>query len=226
MAIALILTIVGITLTIIGIKYTLKYGRRIKLTYIDEGCIPLFESIVKNIDRLEVMYKKEPVDPSLILIKGSFVNDGNVDIEETSIHEPVSMRLPDSYKWLQAKIVNSSPGVKTKYEIKDESILEFKWALLKENEFFSFNSLIKAPVDNKKGRDKEKNSNTAKNILKLISFSHRITNLRSIKKETMATFRGEAELPFPILFFGVRSYAYFYNDCRTSNANQLFTQRT
>ncbi len=172
--VVLLSALIGLPLAAISVILVLKYRDRIQLTYIDQGCLPLFESIVKSIEGIEILYKKKAIDPSLHLLTGSFANTGNLDIDRSAIYDPLSINLPSTYKWLQARITKSPSGVNANYEIKSGSTLEFRWDLLKTNEAFSFNALIKAP--------KAK----IKSIMKLMSFSHRITNLQRITKETLS----------------------------------------
>jgi len=170
----LFLAIIGLPLAVMSIVFALKYRNRSQLTYVDQGCLPLFESIVKTIEGIEILYKKKAIDPSLYFLTGSFANTGNLDIDRSTIYDPLSIDLLPAYKWLEARITKSPSGVNVNYKIRSDSTLEFKWDLLKTNEAFSFNALIKAP----KGR--------MKSAEKLISFSHRITNLQGIRVESLS----------------------------------------
>jgi len=170
----LLLALIGLPLAAISVILAFKYRDRVQLTYVHQGYLPLLESIVKTIEGIEILYKKKAIDPSLYFLTGSVANTGNLDIDRSAIYDPLSVNLPRSYKWLQARITKSPSGVNADYKIRSDSTLQFKWDLLKTNEAFSFNALIKAP----KGE--------MKSPQKLISFSHRITNLQSIAKETLS----------------------------------------
>ncbi len=170
----LLLTIVGLPLGVTSIVFVFKYRNRRQLTYVDQGCLPLFESIVKSLDGIEILYNKKPIDPNLYFLRGSLANTGNVDIDKSSIYEPLCINLPPPYRWLKATVTKSSPGVNVHSEIRHDSTLEFKWDLLKSNEALSFNALIKGCS----GKD----GNETKTIPELISFSHRITDLPRIMK--------------------------------------------
>lgn len=215
----LLSALIGLPLTAISVILVLKYRDRIQLTYIDQGCLSLFESIVKNIDGIGLFYKKKPVDPSLYVLNGNFLNNGNVDIDRSSIHRSVTMKLPRSHQWLQARITESPPEASVNRSIRDKHTLEFDWDLLKRNEFFSFVALIRVPSDSKKkGTDKRLDT---KDLLERISFSQRITNLRKINQETVSTVseqsvrRGRESvmrhsflvlLGFLIMFYGNAAY--------------------
>lgn len=180
--IMLILATIGIVATIVGVVYASKRGSKVGLTYIDEDCISLFKSLVESIDGIEVTYKEKSVDPSLIVLQGSFVNTGNLDIDESSVHEPLSLKLPDGYEWLEVKMAKSSPGSQAKCSIRNKSTVEFGWDLLKKDEFFGFNSLVKAPP--LRNRQTGEDAVPPRRLSELISFSHRITDLRRIQTQT------------------------------------------
>lgn len=185
----LLVALIGLPLAAISIILGLKYRARIQLTYVHQGYLPLFKSIVKTIEGIEILYKKKAIDPSLYLLTGSFVNTGNLDIDRSAIHDRLSINLPPAYKWLQAKITKSPSGVNADYKIRSDSTLEFKWGLLKTSEAFSFNALIKAP----KGK--------IKSAEKLMSFSHRITNLQSLRKEGLPDYLPNRRKQRVISFF-------------------------
>jgi len=102
---------------------------------------------------------------------------------------------------LQAKITGSSPQVKGKCAIRNESSLEFKWDLLKSGEFLSFNALIKSPQVDKI----EKKIHTTDDLLERISFLQRITNLRGIKRQE---FSGIGEKSLRELVLGRVSFIF------------------
>jgi len=180
------LSILGIILTlglgILSIRYALKFRNKLRLTYIHEACISLFRSIVQNMDGIEISYENKPINPSLILFKGSFINNGNMDIDNSIVHEPLCMKLPPAYIWLKAKIVNSSHDVKVNCRLRNPNELEFSWDLLKKDEFFRFDSLIQAKDDTNLTEIALETK-----LRKSITFSHRITNLDSIEKERIPT---------------------------------------
>ena len=176
----LLLAMIGLPLTVMGIVIALKYRNRSQLTYVNQGCLPLFESIVKTIKGIDILYKKKAIGPSLYFLTGSFVNTGNLDIDRSTIHDPLSMKLPPAYKWLETRITKPSSGVNVNYKITNSSTLEFTWDLLKTNEAFSFNALIKAT----EGR--------MKSVKELISLSHRITNVQSIRVEALSDLSGQS----------------------------------
>jgi hypothetical protein len=170
----MLLTILGIGATIIfgllGIVYVLKYRERVSLTYMEEDCIPLFRSIVKNMDGIDISYNNQRITPSLTLLKGCFINTGNKDIDKSIIHEPISLTLPENNKWLKTTTVSTSPGVQALHKIRDDSTLEFSWDLLKQNEFIKFDALIHAEEE------------TADKVGSLVKFSQRITNLDKVER--------------------------------------------
>ena len=170
----MLLTVLGIVATIIfgllGILYVLKYRDRVSLSYMEEDCIPLFESIVKNMEGIDIRYENQRISPSVALLKGCFINTGNKDIDQSIIHEPVSLLLPEKNKWLKAMVVSTSPRVGAKINTK-ANVLELSWDLLKKNEFIRFDALIQAEeaiVDR---------------VGSKIAFTQRITNLDKVERQ-------------------------------------------
>jgi hypothetical protein len=180
----LILTILSVIVTIIigiiGVKYTFKQRKKTELTFLKNTCIYLFKAIVKNLDGIEIKYQGNKIGENIILFKGTIFNTGNVDIDESIIHKPLSMKLPANYSWIEYKIIDKSDGLEVAV-IKEDNKLIFNWELLKESEYFTFDSLIEFNSDepDKKVQDQDLNDC----LIEKISFDHRITSLKSVAKE-------------------------------------------
>jgi hypothetical protein len=162
--ISLIATIGGIY---IALKYSLLLG---KVTFLKEQTIPLFDTIVKNLPELSVSFKGKPVSPKLFLIKGALLNSGKRDISTTMVENPITINLPEDYKWLEAKVINTSPNVRASINFIGQTSILFETGLFRNGEYIRFEALIEAPTE---GADK---------IDKAIQFSHRIADLRKITK--------------------------------------------
>ena len=71
MNIGIMLTIIGISATIIlgllAILITVRFNKKVQVTFIYDRCISLLEEITKNIPGLKIFYKDEVID--LILDK-------------------------------------------------------------------------------------------------------------------------------------------------------------
>jgi len=176
--------IVGIIVAIIvggvGIRYTKKYRRKTSLLFFENSCISLFKSVVKELDELEIKYKGKTVTENLIIYKGTFFNTGNTDIDKNLIIGPIKLILPANYEWKKVKIINQSEDVNIEFEQKPNE-LQFSWDILKENEFFTFDSVIEyKPKKSSKEESQLGISNITENLSKKITFSQRITNLKSI----------------------------------------------
>ncbi len=183
MSMTVVYTIAGLLATcvfgLLAIKLAVKYRHRTELTFYEENCISLFESIVQSIEGIEVSYEKKPVGQNLVLLTGCIVNTGNRDIDKSTIHKPLAIHLVSSFKWLKANIVSSSPQVNAEYDLSDPTDLVFRWDLLKPGEHLRFDALVETPSvqQNDKGRVAP-----ARSLRKNLSFSHRITNLGSLQK--------------------------------------------
>lgn len=167
----------GIIVTIMlggwGIYVTLKYKHSVRVSFVLRKSIALFDTIVKNITELSVLYKGSPITQNLILIEGALVNTGNKDILPTMIERPISLNLPEDYKWLTAKIISISNNVEADINISDPT-LTINSGLFKINEYIRFQALLQA--------NHEENISKLENKLnKIIKFSHRIADMQKIK---------------------------------------------
>lgn len=183
----LILAILGIITTIIigicAVRYASKVKIKTQLLFFEHNCISLFKSIVKELDDIEIKYKNKIIGENLIMFKGTFFNSGNADIDKTMVHKPLLIKLPEDYIWTKAKIVDKSNDVVIKESI-DNNQLIFNWDILKENEYFTFDSIIEYKPDPDKDSISDDYDITRK-LSRNISFNHRITNLKSINKERL-----------------------------------------
>jgi hypothetical protein len=182
MSIDTTLAIIGLIVTILlgylGLKYTLKYRKKTEIIFLKNSSLSLFKTIVKNLDEIEINFQGKKINENLILFKGTFFNNGNIDIEKSIVYKPLEIELPDNYSWVSNKIIDSSDGLNI--ELKQvENKLIFQWDLLKEGEHFTFDSLVEY-----KAQEKESESiNIGRKLLKDININHRITDLKKIKKE-------------------------------------------
>lgn len=185
----LVYTVFGVIATVIvgyfGIKYSYKQRVNTSLLYFENNCVSLFKSVVKDLDELEIKYKGKIVNENLITYKGTFFNSGNIDIEKNLVHKPVTVILPEDYEWKKVKVIDKSEDVKIEF-VENINELEFSWDILKENEFFTFDSVIeykpKTSSENRYGLD---TYDITRYLSRNISFKHRITNLKSIDKEQL-----------------------------------------
>lgn len=177
-----ILAIVGLLVTIflgyLGLKYTLKYRKKTEIIFLKNTSISLFKTIVKNLDDIEINYQGKKINENLILFKGTFFNNGNIDIEKSIVHKPLEIELPKNYNWVMHKLIDSSEGLEINSILADNKLV-FNWDLLKEGEYFTFDSLVEYQTE----KDELDNSDIGKKLLKNIKINHRITDLKNVNKE-------------------------------------------
>lgn len=162
-------------LAIWGIRATLKAKKEPEIMYLEEICIPLFDSIVKNMEGMEIFFEKKTIEPSLMFLKGSFYNSGSIDIDSKDIHQPLTIILPEKLKWKRVRVLETASGMNVASRIKGASEVEFNWDLLKKNEFIKFDALIDAS-----GYKPPKEGTGLRSLSKDIRFSQRIANLDKI----------------------------------------------
>ena len=200
----LILGITGFIATlfmgIAGIWYTLKYRKKVKLTFIQQECFSLFNTIVKNLNDIEIKYKDKEVNENLILLKGFFINSGNSDLDKNNVHSPLKVALPKNFSWKKTNIFANSQGMNISQEVKDEKLI-FAWDLMKKNEYFSFDSLIEYTGT---AEDLDENE-IQKKLSKEIIFEHRITNLGEISRDEISSKTKSKKSKWYYMFL----YSYF-----------------
>ena len=152
-----LLGILGLVATVVlGVPSVVYYFRSRRypgqVTLVEELCLGLFDTIVKNLAGLAVSFKDQPVSEGLVLLKGAFLNTGSKDITREMVAEPISMSLPEGFKWVAAELVSESPKVECGVKIKPQS-LEFQTGLLRRGEFVRFEALAEVPISGLNGAD-------------------------------------------------------------------------
>ncbi len=213
----IILATLGIVATIIigfwGIRYASKHKIKTELLFIEHNCISLFRSIVKTLEEIEIKYKDKTVEQNLILFKGTIFNYGTTDIDHSIVHKPLTVELPVYFNWKKAKIIDKSEDVVIESNI-NKNELTISWDILKENEYFTFDSVIEYKPDLEQNGDNKETSNEydiTRQLSRNIHFGHRITNLKSISKEKLRSkpmgFWGIVLISIYLLgLFGLFSY--------------------
>jgi len=203
MTLNMFLGLLGIIITIIvgvmGIIYTYRIRNIPKITFLEQDFFSLFESIIKNMDGINITFENIQINPSLLMLKASFINNGTIDIDSSMVHEPLKIKLPENCKWKRIKITKASPNVNINFKMSD-IVTEFDWDLLKRNEYFSFDALIEI-IDNQKESIEIDNEYIVK-IYEKISISHRITNLEKINEENLYSIMKSKRLKrlmFPLI---------------------------
>lgn len=158
-----------------GFRSNLKTRKKISLSFVEKEFIPLFKTIIKNFNSIEIKYKSESITENLVLIKACLVNDGNTDIDKLMIFKPVTISLPKNFKCLEQTITEKSENVNSHIKSMDNEITIF-WDLLKTNEYISFDLLVEISTD------KDFSVNDIKQNLEYYTIDQRITNLNQINK--------------------------------------------
>ena len=204
------LVLLGIIITVIvgviGIIYTYRIRNIPKITFLEQDFFSLFKSIIKNMDSINITFENIQINPSLLMLKASFINNGTIDIDSSMIHEPLKIKLPENCKWKRIKITKTSPNININFKMSDV-VTEFDWDLLKKNEYFSFDALIEI-IDNPK-ESIDIDNEYIKKLSKKISISHRITNLGKINKENLYSitkYKNFRKIPAPFILFIIMEF--------------------
>lgn len=134
--------------------------------------IELFDAIGSTFDDLLVTYSGNPVTENLVLLNGAFINSGRTDISPSMVEQPITVSLPEGYCWLLGKVVASN--AEANLEIVNDQSFEIRTGLFRCGEFVKFHALARLP-------DVNSDLSNSKELMKNITFSHRITNTKEVK---------------------------------------------
>ena len=176
-----ILGLAGILATVVfgiwGIVIVIHRRYPGQLTYIKESSIGLFDSIVRNLPELEVLYNNAPVGQGLVLMKGAILNTGNKDITDSMIEQKLAFAVPPDFRWLTAKIVGNSGNVKASVTIDNHSLI-FSTGLFRCNKFIRFQAIVEMPIHGE--GDVTKNETIEDRLDKSIDITHRIADTQKV----------------------------------------------
>jgi hypothetical protein len=182
MDLPLTIGLLGLIISAWGIYLVLKYRYFLgQISFVKEHTIALFDTIVKNLPDLAVLYKDKPVTPNLVLIRGALLNSGKKDISPAMVEKPITIKLPNGYRWIESKLISASENLKAAINMVDTQSLILETGLFKPNEYVRFEALLEAPIENGNINRSSKELIQGK-VDKAIEFSHRIADLRKINK--------------------------------------------
>jgi uncharacterized pyridoxamine 5'-phosphate oxidase family protein len=154
------------------------------LTFISEQTIGLFDSIIKNFPQIAITYNNKSIDQQIVLLKGFIVNSGAIDIKDDMVEENLKLKLPENFKWLSVKIVDSTKGSKATTTIASDNELVFHLGLFRKNEFLRFEALADVP------QSADKNTSANSILTEELKFEHRIADTSKVEIRPM-----DLELP-------------------------------
>jgi hypothetical protein len=190
-----IIGIVGVVATIVGLYITLHIVKRTSITYVKVAYLSLFQSIVKDMRNLTVQYQGNSIGPEIYLLRSAIINDGNTDVDNLSIHEPIQFTFPTSVKILEYQLVGSQKATL----LLQDNVLTLTWDLLKTGEAIPFTVLVKHNDDASKIQ--EEHPDFLETLDKSIKIDARITNLNRIgKAEAPKASDGQSR---PQIFLGL-----------------------
>lgn len=170
-------SIIGIVISVIfgliGIYLTIRSKYSGRITFVNEQTIELFDAIGNSLDKLAVTYNGSAVNENLVLLNGAFINSGKFDITKDMVEQPITITLPEGYKWLTGRIVDSN--VKAEFIQVDDNNVSISTGLFRCGEYIRFHALAQLP-------ETDKDVSNSERFKKAISFEHRIVNTKSIKE--------------------------------------------
>lgn len=163
-------------------RLTIKDKVKTEITFVENSIFPLFKSLAKNLDDLDITYKGKRIEDDLIRVKCTFLNTGNNDIDRQDVHSPVSILLPTNFQWKNALILSESEGINSNLKY-NEKKLEIDWDIFKAGEYITFDSIVEYKLEEGSEDDSDKISDFSSYLPDNLQFEHRITNLKNVNLE-------------------------------------------
>jgi len=141
----LFLTISGIIISlafgIIGITLTIKRKYKGKIDLIVEKNINLYDSIVKNIEDLKVLYKNKPIEENMNLINVLLINTGAKDSSKENTERFPSISFGENSIIHNVNIISKSEQLNIENKIQNNTII-IESGLFRCNEYIYFEILV------------------------------------------------------------------------------------
>jgi len=216
-----------------GIYIAKKYKKIIQYSLVVLNSIPLFDTIVKNIPDLSILYKGLEINPDLILIECALINTGSSSVLPDMIEEPVSLILPEEHQWVAVEKISNSNGMQAETILLNNHKLEIMSGLFRVGDFIRFKALLLVP----------------RSIFEIVAMGHlgriisimqRIADMRDIPIVNLMTYNIEEILKLDykklksrlvknvlfvivvstifIYFFNIRAPLPLFSDSRLDNA--------
>jgi len=159
-----------------------------KIMYVRHNTTDVVNSVADNFSEIKILYKNRPIDKKIVYEKGTFLNNGEIDLS----NESIKVKLPNNYKWIEYRITNNSEGIICNTEKIDDSTIAIRFDLLKKEEFIQIEGLCGKIEENNESKWTE------------LYFKHRIANTSKIEKSTLQV--SEHPLIFTLLMIMMLFY--------------------
>lgn len=185
MIFGVILGVLGLIFTIVfgiySIKQNKRFQKKVALSFRKKECYSLFREDINRLN-IQVHYQEKALDNYLILFKGIITNEGNLDIDNSSVYKPLMIKTQDAFKWLEVNILEKPDGSNIEILKSTPNSIEIKWDLLKSKEKIEFEALVEV-------LNHEELEGVSEEFYQTIDFDFRITNLNEVDKVQELTYK-------------------------------------
>jgi hypothetical protein len=185
MTITILLAALGIVATVIlgvwALIIALRHRYPGRITFVKEQTIALFDEIARNLPDLSVLYRQQPINANVVLVRAALVNDGKRDLAKSMVHRPVALLLPEGCKWLSPTVISSSRDVTAGISSPKEREVTISFDLLRCNEYIRFQVLAEVPATSADKGSKQ-NDSLERRFDKALKFDLRIEETQGIRR--------------------------------------------
>lgn len=145
--------VVGVVVTVLiaylfyRLQKIQKYPSRLSFSIPTHSRV--LQRVNSNFSEFSLKYKDYSIAQDLYYLEILVFNTRDSDVSAPSFSSPVSIKLPNGAKWIDAQIKNQSPDVSGSVRVRpdQESCAELCFGLLRNKEFILIEGLIESNVD-------------------------------------------------------------------------------
>lgn len=186
---------IAIAILIYFLQRNIRYPGALTFAFIEMRRV--MNSTPQSYSELSLRYNDYKIEEDLYYIKFIFYNDKSYDYSIGDDETPLRVNLPEGYKWVDARIVDSSEDVQANIINKDDNSIFLRFNLLRKNDRIEVDGLIES-----------KSRITLKDFVDDIIVYHRIPNVSPVKKKSILDELGYKREKYKTTVFGIILVCY------------------
>jgi hypothetical protein len=153
------------------------------LTCYTHEVIPLAAWITRSLPDLSILYRDIAIGDSTFFLSAYLVHTGHRDISQDMVAEPLTVSVPEGYRWLAVHAGDRSPELSASVTSVSDSVIAFDLGLFRVGEYVEFVALVDCPPHGGLPAPGSDPSHA-------LRFHHRITDTGPVDRKSLASIRG------------------------------------